>query len=221
MRLPFFIPSAMDGTPLSGVAATVTLFGRTNLDGSFDDLSESAPAVLNPDAGPAYSVEVDDALFTEPGCSIDLLVDCTAAAAPRYIERHLTSRAAAVTELEASGGEKADLELKREDLTPAFEKTLRDPEGNVVDLTDKKVTFRMRQVGADVLKVNAEADIVDPAKKGRVRYEWQTGDTTLAGVFDVECYVEDADDAETPTGPRTVPASFFFRVEIFNSLADT
>jgi len=145
--------------------------------------------------------------------SIDYVIDCTDAAVARFLEDHVTSREASSTELEAARSETADHTMKREDLEPAFEKTLRDQDGNVIDLTDAEITFRMRAVGADVLKVNStDVEVIGNPKRGRIRYEWQAGDTTDAGVFDVECYV--AGD------PRTIPSSSFFRVEIFNSLLD-
>jgi hypothetical protein len=211
--VPFHIFSAETGAPLADDPAELIYFARTNPDGSIDDLTDSAPPVVS--SGLGYNFTIDDALFTRPGCAIGYVIDCTDAAAARYLAGHSMSREAAPVDLAPSPTSTADWKMKRGDLFPVFDRVLVDEHGHRIDLTDRDVTFRMRMVGADVLKVNAAADIIDE-KKGHVRYACVDGDTNLAGLFDAEFFVEDGGDV----GPRTVPANGFFRVEIANSLAD-
>ncbi len=84
-----------------------------------------------------------------------------------------------------------DFVIKRGDLLPVFTATLKDANGNPVDLTGTTVKFIMRFVGATTAKVNAAA-AVDPDQvnnKGKVTYAWTGTDTNTGGIVEAECPV--------------------------------
>lgn len=87
----------------------------------------------------------------------------------------------------------ADFWIKQGDSSPSYRATLRDGDGNAVDIAGADVRFLMRRQRGTLLVVDAEADIdqdVDgddaPINIGQVHYDWQVGDTDEEGGFLVE-----------------------------------
>lgn len=72
--------------------------------------------------------------------------------------------------------------IKQGDTAPALEATLIDPNGQPINLAGMSVTFCMGR------HVRAPAEVVDAAE-GRVRYEWQEGDTDRPGKWNAEFIV--------------------------------
>ena len=74
--------------------------------------------------------------------------------------------------------------LQRFDTGPSLTAQLFDAEGNVINLTGATATFRMRRRFSLVDKIAAGPVTIVDALLGRVRYDWQPGDTDEAGVYD-------------------------------------
>lgn len=111
-----------------------------------------------------------------------------------------------------SGHEDYDFVIKQDDDSPALESTLQ--QGGVdYDLTGASVKFHMRARGADTTKVDATATVVDQPG-GKVKYDWQVGDTDTVGVYECEWEVENADATTT-----TFPSDGYFTVFVTDDLA--
>lgn len=102
----------------------------------------------------------------------------------------------------------AAITMKKGDRFPSFETTLSDNAG-AIDLTDCTVQFRMSLPGAAGTLLQAAAVVVypaeqaDPLKRGKVRYDWQVGDTDATGVHNAEWRVTRLDGRKftVPRGP--------------------
>lgn len=105
--------------------------------------------------------------------------------------------------------------IKRNDTAPAITKSLVDADGAVVDLTGATVAVLMRDTLDSALKINlAAATVVTPAT-GAVSYQWVTGDTDTAGLFELEWVVTFAGGTK-----RSLPATTYDRVMIYGDLDD-
>jgi hypothetical protein len=82
-----------------------------------------------------------------------------------------------------------DFVIKDGATEPALVATLRDDDGNAVDLTGASVEFRMKQAGADALKVD-DACLVTDSSGGEVTYEWSASDTDTVGHYNAEFAVD-------------------------------
>ncbi len=107
----------------------------------------------------------------------------------------------------------ADIVIKRNDLLPLINHTLKDADG-AIDLSDSTVKFIMRAAGGGgAVKVNAAATIVS-AVDGTVRYTWVGTDTDTAGNFEAEWEITDG-----ASKPLSVPNDRHLRVVITEDLA--
>lgn len=102
--------------------------------------------------------------------------------------------------------------MKRNDLLPEINATLRDANGTVVDLTGASLEFHMFTT-AGASKVNTTATIVSAAA-GTVKYTWVGTDTDTAGEYNAEWEVTFAS-----TKPQTFPNSGHTTVTIVADLA--
>lgn len=106
-------------------------------------------------------------------------------------------------------------DMKSGDLYPPLEVQLLsgDPEtGEPTDLSAATgTTLRMRLADGDVIEHTAT---IFDAGTGMVRYEWQNGDTDVAGAYRAEFVVQ------WPTGPQTFPSKGTFIVNIEESLSN-
>jgi len=99
--------------------------------------------------------------------------------------------------------------LKQGDLQPAVRALLTDDAGSPIDLTDATgVTFHMINSATDELIIDAAGTIEAPATDGVISYQWQTGDTNVAGVFRVTWIVT------WPDGNQTFPGAGDDTIEI-------
>lgn len=82
--------------------------------------------------------------------------------------------------------------IKQNDTSPAIETILQSDDGSVIiDLTDCSVDFHMTHSQRDV-EVTGACAILDE-EGGRVRYQWLTGDTSIAGWYRAEFEVTYSD----------------------------
>lgn len=104
----------------------------------------------------------------------------------------------------------ADYTIKTGNLEPTVNVVLEDSDGAAVDLTDADgVTFRFSAKGAEIAEFDRAATIDAPATSGSVTYEWQAGDTDVAGNYLGEFTVS------WPTNrPQTYPVNTFITIKV-------
>ena len=95
--------------------------------------------------------------------------------------------------------------LKENDLVPSIIATIKDLNGDVVNLTPAaSVTFTMRDQYTGVIKINATAaSFVAPQTSGQVKYDWAAGDTDTAGDYIAEFTVTWTAGSKLQTAPQT------------------
>lgn len=94
--------------------------------------------------------------------------------------------------------------MKAGDLTPALMITLADYEGHPLDLADytsATITIASCQGGRRIVDEQAMT-LLTPLIEGRVSYQWQPGDTDIAGEYLVEVTLRTSD-----LKPFTLPGS--------------
>ena len=75
--------------------------------------------------------------------------------------------------------------IKQNDTSPAIDSILQSEDGSeIIDLTGCSVQFHMKH-SQRTTTVSGACAIVDE-DGGRVRYQWQTGDTSVAGWYRAE-----------------------------------
>lgn len=90
--------------------------------------------------------------------------------------------------------------IKQNDTSPAIETILQSDDGSVIiDLTDCEINFHMTHSQRDV-EITGACEILDE-DGGRVRYQWVTGDTSVAGWYRAEFEVTYS-DAKIETFPN-------------------
>lgn len=107
----------------------------------------------------------------------------------------------------------ADFYIKKGDDEPALERILEDINGDVVNLSGASVQFLMKRAGATTPKVDAAAEIGDPATAGIVSYAWAAGDTDTEGEYDAEFQVTFAGGAV-----QTFPNDSYLRIRVTRDL---
>lgn len=90
--------------------------------------------------------------------------------------------------------------MKQNDTSPSIEATLTDINGTAINLNDASVRFHMKNLSNNAVVVDAAATIVTAAS-GIVRYDWQSADTTKAGIYSCEFEVTYS-DASIETFPN-------------------
>lgn len=109
----------------------------------------------------------------------------------------------------------ADFWLKAGDLVPSITATLKDADGNPIDIEAASVMFVMTLIDETQPTVEAEATNLqsDPTTNvGEVRYDWVEGDTDIAGGYRGEWRVEFID------GVGTMPNSHYSTIAILDAL---
>lgn len=105
----------------------------------------------------------------------------------------------------------ADFTIKQGDTSPAIEATLKDRDGNAVNLTGASVQFHLSTTAYKNV-IDAAGTLVN-ASEGRVKYEWQPDDTGQQGDFFAEFEVTYADNTI-----ETFPNDGYISVEIKRQL---
>ena len=103
--------------------------------------------------------------------------------------------------------------IKQNDTSPFLLATLKDGNGNLIDLTAATVRFHMRAVGASSATVDGSAAIVNE-DQGAVKYTWQAGDTATAGIYEAEFEVTYSGGAI-----ETFPNDGFIRIVVTDDVA--
>lgn len=101
--------------------------------------------------------------------------------------------------------------IKQNDTLPFLEAQLIDYTGNPINLELCGVHFHMNRYGVNV--INRTATITD-VESGKVRVEWQEGETSTRGTYECEFEVNMPDG-----GVLTVPNNGYFLIEIIKELA--
>ena len=84
--------------------------------------------------------------------------------------------------------------LKTGDTSPEFQVTLKDADGDAVDLTGATVVFNMNDEDGNQV-VDRGACTLVTAASGIVKYSWQAADTDEAGYFEAEFEVTYTDSS--------------------------
>ena len=103
--------------------------------------------------------------------------------------------------------------IKQNDTSPAIQATLKDTDGNAVNLLGATVRFHMRKQGATTAKVDAAATIVSAAS-GIVRYNWTAANTDTVGTYNAEFEVTYTDNTV-----ETFPNASYIKVKIVDDIA--
>jgi len=102
--------------------------------------------------------------------------------------------------------------IKQNDTSPAIRATLRDGDGDVINLDGATVRFHMRPIGSTTVKVDAAGTVIAPAG-GIVQYSWSEEDTDTVGAYQAEFEV-----TYTGGNVETFPNDGYIRVEITDDI---
>ena len=103
--------------------------------------------------------------------------------------------------------------IKQNDTSPFISATLKDADGNAIDLTSTTIRFHMRVIGSSTATVDAAATIINE-EAGTCKYEWQAADTATAGSYHAEFEV-----TYTDGNIETFPNNDYIQVEILGAIA--
>ena len=101
--------------------------------------------------------------------------------------------------------------IKQNDTSPSMLANLQDADGNAINLTGANVQVHIKDVEG-TLKVDRPAIIPDPLI-GRVRVNWETGETDTVGTYYVEFEATYNDGSI-----ETFPNNGYIRVEITDDI---
>lgn len=101
--------------------------------------------------------------------------------------------------------------IKQNDTLPALEAQLLDADGTPINLDMCGVKFHMKEAYGRK-EIDRPATIAD-IEQGRVRVDWQTGDTDTTGLFRCEFEIIFTDDTIL-----TVPNDGYFLIRIVEEL---
>ena len=85
--------------------------------------------------------------------------------------------------------------IKQNDTLPVLRATLKDANGNVVNLTGATVIFSMRVRPAGTVKVNGTSATINNAVLGDVQYLWTAANTNTADRYEGEFQVTYSDSS--------------------------
>lgn len=107
------------------------------------------------------------------------------------------------------------LEITTGDTHEPVRARLFDPDGDPVDFTDARVTFRMTDRSGEAV-VDAPAQVEGPeandGERGWVRYSWRRGETDRRGLYGLRFVVRYSDGTRMHY-PNSKPATLFIRNE--------
>lgn len=103
--------------------------------------------------------------------------------------------------------------IKQNDTAPALRATLKDGDGDVINLTDASVRFHMRRVGSTSTTVDNAATTVVPYTSGVVQYDWEAADTVTVGTYHAEFEVTYSDGTI-----ETFPNNSFMTIEVTDDI---
>jgi len=104
--------------------------------------------------------------------------------------------------------------IKQNDTGPAIQGTLKDADGNVVDVTGASVVFNMRSADDGTVKVNRGVGSVVDGAAGTVKYEWAAADTDTVGTYEAEFEVTYSDGTI-----ETFPNTRYIKVKVGDDIA--
>ena len=97
--------------------------------------------------------------------------------------------------------------LKKGDLNPALRVTIKDADGNAINLTSTTWIVRGRMRGATSLAVNGVAAVLVDAANGILEHRWSGSETATEGLMLVEF-------RRTDSGQQTAPSNGHLEVQI-------
>ena len=103
--------------------------------------------------------------------------------------------------------------LKTGDTLPTFQGQLLDENGDPYDVTGMTPEFYMHDSDDNSVVSGASMNVLDETN-GEVEYEWDSTDTSTAGLYNVEVVAVD----DTTGSERTFPADGFVSVNINEDL---
>jgi hypothetical protein len=90
--------------------------------------------------------------------------------------------------------------IKQSDTSPSIQATLQDSNATPINLSGATVRLHMKLLGSSTV-LEREVSVVTPFS-GIIRYDWQDGDTSVAGTYNAEFEVTYA-DLSVETFPNT------------------
>ena len=103
--------------------------------------------------------------------------------------------------------------IKQGDRKEYLVATLKDSNGNAIDVSGLTVKFIMAADTSTTPVINGACTLTDPSN-GIVTYEWQAGDTSTAGTYIAEFQIDDSGEY------RTVPTKGYLTIIIVDDIAD-
>jgi hypothetical protein len=118
-----------------------------------------------------------------------------------------------------------DFYIAVDDTSDPLEVRLKSDDGSIIDLTGASVSFKMKQVGSDTTKVDADpiaegsgsttGIVFDDASNGDVTYAWQSGDTDTAGYYNARFYVDyDGDTGSDFDADQSFPNVDYLTIKV-------